>query len=79
DALPVPYVMVQASDSRHFAKISRNIYRFMPFAISASQLRSIHGADESLDTSALGSGIQFYRHLIAAGSIAQCAGLSALP
>jgi carboxypeptidase PM20D1 len=79
DAQPVPYVMVQASDSRHFAKISRNIYRFMPFAISASQIRSIHGADESLDISALGSGIQFYRHLIAASSIAQCAGLSALP
>jgi carboxypeptidase PM20D1 len=74
DALPVPYVMVQASDSRHFAKISRNIYRFMPFAISASQLQSIHGADENLDISALASGIEFYRHLIAAGSIAGQAG-----
>jgi carboxypeptidase PM20D1 len=74
DALPVPYVMVQASDSRHFVKISRNIYRFMPFAISASQLQSIHGADENLDISALASGIEFYRHLIAAGSIAGQAG-----
>jgi carboxypeptidase PM20D1 len=74
DALPVPYVMVQASDSRHFAKISQNIYRFMPFAISASQLRSIHGADENLDISALAAGIEFYRHLIAAGSIADQAG-----
>ena len=68
DALPVPYVMVQASDSRHFAKISPNIYRFMPFAISADQLRSIHGADESLDLSSMNSGVEFYRHLIAAGA-----------
>lgn len=65
DALPVPYVMVQSSDSRHFAKISRNIYRFMPFAISASQLRAIHGADESLHVSALGPGVEFFRNLIA--------------
>ncbi len=68
DALPVPYVMVQASDSRHFAKLSTNIYRFMPFAITAEQLRSIHGADENLDVCALSPGIRFYRHLIAAGS-----------
>ena len=71
DALPVPYVMVQASDSRHFAKISRNIYRFMPFGISAEQVRSIHGADENLDICALRPGIQFYRHLIAAASTAR--------
>lgn len=69
DALPVPYLMVQASDSRHFAKISRNIYRFMPFAISADQLRSIHGADESLDLSCLSAGVEFYRHLIAARAL----------
>ncbi len=68
DALPVPYVMVQASDSRHFAKLTRHIYRFMPFTISQRQLRSIHGADESLDISALDAGIRFYRHLIAATS-----------
>lgn len=74
DALPVPYVMVQASDSRHFAKISPYIYRFMPFAISAAQLQSIHGADENIDICALGSGIQFHRHLIAAGSVAGHAG-----
>ncbi len=66
DALAVPYVMVQASDSRHFAKLTRHIYRFMPFAISQRQLRSIHGADESLDISALDDGIRFYRYLIAA-------------
>ncbi len=68
DALPVPYVMVQASDSRHFAKLTSHIYRFMPFAISDRQLRSVHGADESLDISALDGGIRFYRHLIAATS-----------
>lgn len=68
DALPVPYVMVQASDSRHFARISGNIYRFMPFAISSDQLQSIHGADESLDISSLSAGVEFYRHLVAAGT-----------
>jgi carboxypeptidase PM20D1 len=64
-ALAVPYVMVQSSDSRHMAPISKDIYRFMPFRISADQLASIHGADEHIDVSALSVGVEFYRQIIA--------------
>ena len=69
NALPVPYVMVQASDSRHFTGICGDIYRFMPFVISAGQLASIHGADESIDISALEKGVEFYRQIIAGDSL----------
>jgi carboxypeptidase PM20D1 len=64
DALPVPYVTVQASDARWFAQWCDTVYRFMPFAISAEQLAAIHGPDESIDVAALEAGVRFFRALI---------------
>lgn len=65
DATVTPYVMVQASDARHFAQVSDSVYRFMPFDLSREELATIHAADERLSVAALGRGIGFYRHLIA--------------
>jgi carboxypeptidase PM20D1 len=64
DATVTPYVMVQASDARHFSQISDSVYRFMPFDLTASELAAIHAADERLPVAALGRGIGFYRTLI---------------
>ena len=64
DATITPYVMVQASDARHFAQISDSVYRFMPFDLTAGELAAIHAADERLPVAALGRGIEFYRSLI---------------
>ncbi|MDQ1529947.1 MAG: carboxypeptidase [Microbacteriaceae bacterium] len=64
EALPVPYVMIQASDSRHFAAGCDAVYRFRPFTISAAQLAAIHGVDESLDVAALERGVAFHRALL---------------
>lgn len=63
-ATVTPYVMVQASDARHFAQISDSVYRFMPFDLTAEELATIHAADERLSIAALGRGIGFYRALI---------------
>jgi carboxypeptidase PM20D1 len=63
-ALPVPYLMVQASDSRHFAALSDAVYRFRPYPLSAAQLAGIHGADERLDVAALERAVTFYRALL---------------
>jgi carboxypeptidase PM20D1 len=67
DALPVPYVMVQASDARHFTDLGADVYRFMPFAISADELAAIHGADERVSIAALEAAIRFHRNLLSAG------------
>ena len=64
DATVTPYVMVQASDARHFAQISDSVYRFMPFDLGAEELATIHAADERLSIASLGRGIGFYRALI---------------
>jgi carboxypeptidase PM20D1 len=64
DALPVPYVMVQASDARHYTGLGAEVYRFMPFAITAEELAAIHGADERLSIGALDAAIVFHRSLL---------------
>ncbi|MCL2464873.1 MAG: M20/M25/M40 family metallo-hydrolase [Micrococcales bacterium] len=64
DALTSPYVMLAASDARHFAQISEHVYRFSPFAMTREQRETIHGADEHVAVDALGRGVVYYRALL---------------
>ena len=59
-----PYVMLQASDSRHFATISDGVYRFLPFDLRASERATLHAIDESIRVSTYLRGIAFYRRLL---------------
>jgi len=60
-----PYVMLQASDSRHFAQISDGVYRFLPFDLTAAERGALHAIDESIRVSTYLRGIEFFRRLIA--------------
>jgi carboxypeptidase PM20D1 len=64
DAAVAPYVMVQASDARHFSQICDSVYRFMPFDLSREELAALHAADERISVAALHRGAGFYRYLI---------------
>lgn len=64
DAVPTPYVMLAATDSRHFTAICERVYRFAPFRMSRTQRAQIHGADEHLMVDDYLDGIQWYRRLI---------------
>ncbi|MGY1711941.1 M20/M25/M40 family metallo-hydrolase [Geodermatophilus sp. SYSU D00758] len=64
EAAVAPYVMVQASDARHFHAISDSVYRFMPFDLTAAELAALHAADERIRVDALHRGAVFHRHLI---------------
>ena len=59
-----PYVMLQASDSRHFARISDTVYRFVPFELTAAERGTLHAMDESIDVDDWTRGIAFYDALI---------------
>lgn len=60
----VPYVMMAATDSRHFHRFSPAVYRFAPLEMSNAQRASIHGVDERVEISALERGERFHRALI---------------
>ncbi|MGO4597649.1 M20/M25/M40 family metallo-hydrolase [Terrabacter sp. 2RAF25] len=60
----VPYVMLAATDSRHFHRVWPRVYRFTPFRMTAGQRASIHGVDERIGVADLIDGIAWYRRLI---------------
>jgi carboxypeptidase PM20D1 len=64
DAVPAPYVMMAATDSRFFTAISEHVFRFAPFRMSKDQRAAIHSHDEHLGTDALVDGVRWYRRLI---------------
>lgn len=64
DAVPAPYVMMAATDSRFFCAISERVYRFAPFRMTKAQRESIHSYDEHLGVDAFLDGVRWYRRLI---------------
>ncbi len=76
EALVTPYLVLGATDARHFAELSDHIYRFLPFRITASQLEGMHGTNERLGVASYTRGVQFYQQLIE--DLAACAGCGTL-
>jgi carboxypeptidase PM20D1 len=64
DAVPTPYVMMAATDSRHFTQICERVYRFAPFRMTKAQREAIHSYDEHLGIDDLIDGVAWYRTLI---------------
>ncbi|HVM88551.1 MAG TPA: M20 family peptidase [Puia sp.] len=60
DVIPVPYLVIGATDSRHFSEVCSNILRFTP----AVDLKGFHGIDERLPISDFKRMIFFYSLLI---------------
>ena len=44
----VPMLVIAATDSRHSAEITENIYRFIPNRVSIEEIDGIHGTDEKM-------------------------------
>jgi carboxypeptidase PM20D1 len=59
-----PYVMLGASDSRHFTRISDTVYRFSPFRMSLEERGTLHAVNERIHVSTWLKGIEFYERLI---------------
>ncbi len=64
DAVPTPYVMMAATDSRYFTAICPRVYRFTPFRMTKAQRESIHSYDEHIGVEDFLDGIRWYTRLI---------------
>ena len=62
--IPSPFIMIQASDARHFSRISDSVYRFLPFDLTLGERQALHAIDESIRVSTYLDGIRFFRRLI---------------
>lgn len=59
-----PYVMLGASDSRHFTRVSDFVYRFSPFRMSSDERGTLHAVNERIAVSTFLAGIDFYRRVL---------------
>jgi carboxypeptidase PM20D1 len=60
DALITPFLMLGATDSRHFEGLSENIYKFMPVLFESEDLARFHGANERVSVVNFEKAIQIY-------------------
>jgi carboxypeptidase PM20D1 len=63
-AVVAPYVVVGATDSRHYRGLTESVYRFLPLRLREEDLLRIHGIDERVSIEGHADAIRFYRQLI---------------
>ena len=63
-AIISPYLMIAASDSRHYCRISDVVLRFSAMALSSDDRKRIHGNDERLSEPQFLEALMFYQHML---------------
>jgi carboxypeptidase PM20D1 len=61
-------LVLGGTDSRHYAPVAENIYRFAPEWGSQSEYKRIHGTGERLSVENLGRMVRFFAQLVATGA-----------
>jgi carboxypeptidase PM20D1 len=63
-AIVVPSLVLGATDSRHYAALGADVYRFLPFHIRPDDIHRPHGIDERLAVDDIQQVVRFYEQLI---------------
>lgn len=64
DVVVAPSLAVVASDSRHFAGLTNDVYRFSPLILKAADISRLHGINERIAVDNYIQMIKFYMQLI---------------
>jgi len=59
-----PALLVAATDSRHYAALTRNVFRFLPITLRAEDTKRYHGIDERISIQDYQRCVNFYARLI---------------
>jgi carboxypeptidase PM20D1 len=60
----IPFLVLGRTDARHYAQLTKRLYRLSPFRFELGDLKRVHGTDERLAVASLADGVRFYRRLI---------------
>ena len=63
-AIISPYLVLGATDGRHFYDISNHVYRFSPIPIAKDDLARFHGVNERVSLEAYQQAVDFYATLL---------------
>ncbi|MGH7793530.1 MAG: M20 family peptidase [Candidatus Binatia bacterium] len=64
EALVAPSLLVAATDSRHYAGLTKNIFRFLPITVGPEDTKRYHGIDERISVRDYERLVRFYAQLI---------------
>jgi len=64
EAVVTPWLVVGGTDSRHYARLTPNVLRFVGAAIGRDDLRRVHGTDERVGVQAYADAVRFYLQLL---------------
>ncbi len=64
DVIVAPGLMIAATDSRHYAGLTDNIFRFSPVRATSEDLKRFHGTNERLSIANYADMIRFYLRFI---------------
>ncbi len=64
DVVVAPGLVMGGTDSKHFVRVSDNIYRFVPFRISKQNVNSVHGINERIAVGDYLGIVAFYTQLM---------------
>lgn len=64
NTLTAPSLVVGATDARHYSRVTKNAYRFLPIIAQQEDLKRLHGANERISVDNFKDCIRFYRRLI---------------
>lgn len=62
--LVAPSLMIGGTDTKHYSKISNNIFRFLPVVFDSEDLKRLHGNNEKIAIESFKNCIRFYKQLI---------------
>ena len=68
DIAVAPGLMIAGSDSKHYAKVADNAYRFNPFILPSADISGFHGSNEKIAVAAFAQGVREYIQIIRNGS-----------
>ncbi len=70
----VPHVIVApnllsgGTDTKHYAPLTRNVYRFLPIRLNGEDLARLHGTNERVGVESYGEAVRVYQQLIRNGA-----------
>ncbi|HEV8580739.1 MAG TPA: M20 family peptidase [Thermoanaerobaculia bacterium] len=63
-----PNLLSGGTDSRHYLRLSRNVYRFLPIRMKREDLGRFHGTDERVSLESYAEVVRFYAQLLRNGA-----------
>ena len=64
EAIVAPYLVVVVTDARHYAGLSRDLFRFLPLQMTAADLSRMHGTNERVAVAEYERAVRLYRQLL---------------